>query len=147
MTHASSPAWSDGRLRVWDAATGALIAAIKMHDAAIAGIAIAADTGRIVSGASDGTVRMATFFADTTSLVRNARAHTVRCLTPNERIKYHVEDAPPRWCITGAGNELDSHQEKWRPLWPYRSIEWRGWLAARDRGQTQPQPPSELSGE
>lgn len=140
-------AWSDGRLRVWDAATGALIAAIKMHDAAIAGIAIAADTGRIVSGASDGTVRMATFFADTTSLVRNARAHTVRCLTPSERIKYHVEDAPPRWCITGAGNESDSDQEKWRPLWPYRSIEWRGWLAARDRGQTQPQPPSELSGE
>jgi WD40 repeat protein len=139
--------WSDGRLRVWDAAKGALIAAIKMHDAAIVGIAVAADTGRVVSGANDGTVHMATFFADTVSSVRHARALAVRCLTPNEHVKYHLENAPPRWCITGAGKELESDDEKWRPLWPYRSPEWRRWLVARDQGQTLPLPASETAGE
>ncbi len=139
--------WSDGRLRVWDTATGALIAAIKMHKAAIAGLAVAAETEQVVTGAGDGTVRMATFFADTASLVRKARAQAVVCLTPNERVKYHLADAPPRWCLTGAGNERQRDQEKWRPLWPYRSVEWRRWLAARDQGQTQPLPRSEVVGE
>jgi WD40 repeat protein len=139
--------WSDGHLRVWDVSTGALIVDIKMHDAAIAGIALAADTGRVVSGASDGTVRVATFFADTPSVVRKAQMQAVRCLTPKERVKYHLEDAPPRWCICGADNGLESSQEKWRPLWPYRSAEWRRWLAARDQGQNLPPPPSEMAGE
>lgn len=139
--------WSDGYLRVWDTATGALIAAIKMHKAAIAGIAVAADSERVVTGAADGTVRMASFFGDTASLVRNARAQAVVCLTRTERVKYHLAEAPPRWCITGAGEERENDQAKWRPLWPYRSVEWRRWLSARDQGQTQPLPPSEMMGE
>jgi WD40 repeat protein len=132
--------WSDGSLRIWDVGTGALIATIKMHDASVAGIAFAADTGRVVSGASDGTVRMATFFANTASLVWQARAQAVRCLTPAQRVKYHLEDVPPRWCITGAGEELESDVEKWRPLWPYQAADWRSWLIAQDRGQTLPPP-------
>jgi WD40 repeat protein len=139
--------WSDGRLRVWDSTTGALIAAIKMHKTAIAGIAVAAGTERVVSGAGDGTVRMATFFPDTASLVRSARTQAVLCLTPNERVKYHLADAPPRWCITGAGEEGENDPQKWRPLWPYRSVEWRRWLTGHDQGQAQPLPPSEMAGE
>ncbi len=139
--------WSDGHLQIWDVATKALIANIKMHGAAVVGIAVATDTGQVASGASDGTVRIATFFADTASLVRQARTQEVRCLTPKEQVKYHLEDAPPRWCITGAGNELDSNEEKWRPVWPYRSVQWRHWLVARDQGQTLPLPKSEMEGE
>ena len=132
--------WSDGRMRIWDAATGELITNIAMHDAPISGVAVATSGGRMVATASDGRARIATYFADTASLVGRAKADATRCLTPEQRIKFHLDAAPPRWCITGGGREQEADPARWQPLWPYLTVEWRKWLQATDRGEKVPLP-------
>ncbi len=127
--------WNDGQLRIWQVSTGALIASTKLHDATIAGLSVAAGTGQVVTGGSDGSVRMSTLFADTDSLVRQARLRAVRCLSPEERLTYHLPETPPRWCITGASKEAEHDPANWQPLWPYNSEDWRRWLIATDRGE------------
>lgn len=68
------------------------------------------------------------------------RASAARCLTLEQRQQNFLTLEPPRWCITGAGNELQRDPEKWRPLWPYTRGSWRDWLTARDRGEEPPLP-------
>jgi WD40 repeat protein len=73
-------------------------------------------------------------------IIELAKARVARCLTPGERAAAFLPEAPPRWCITGAGLETEKDADKWRPKWPYLGAQWLQWLLARDRGEDHPLP-------
>ena len=48
----------DGTVRLWDAASGACLHVLTGHTAAVLGVGLSADGGRVASGGADGTVRL-----------------------------------------------------------------------------------------
>lgn len=80
--------------------------------------------------------------ASVAELTRTARIAAPRCLTPDQRRAFFLPEAPPRWCITGAGLEAEKDPGKWTGKWPYHTAEWRSWLAAREEGKDLPMPVS-----
>ncbi len=68
-------------------------------------------------------------------LVGLAKSAAPRCLSPDQRRRFQLPPEPPRWCVTGVGNEGETDRANWKPLWPYDREEWIAWLEARDRGE------------
>ena len=64
----------DGSVRVWDAATGALVRRLEGHTGWVRAVAVAPDGAWVVSGGDDGTVRL--WDAATGALVRTLEGHT-----------------------------------------------------------------------
>jgi WD40 repeat protein len=48
-----------------------------------------------------------------------------RGMTAAERERFFLDPLPPSWCITGPGRSQESDPEKWAPLWPYDTDDWR----------------------
>ncbi len=74
------------------------------------------------------------------ALCPNGARVVPRCLTPEQLDAAFLPPEPPRWCVTGPGNEAETDPALWEPKWPYHTPEWRDWLVARDRGEDPPLP-------
>jgi WD40 repeat protein len=72
-------------------------------------------------------------------LLDKAQEMAPRCLSVEERRRYFLDPAPPRWCITGPGLEGEANERNWKPVSPYRTLEWRRWLVS----QSLPRKPTE----
>ena len=118
---------SDNTARIWDAATGKLIGVLRGHRDMVFGAAFSPNGARVVTASKDDTVRIWRWFASTQDLVDEMKRIVPRCLTLDERLKAFLEPEPPAWCI---------EMEKW----PYRSQEWKDWLAAKRANAARPMP-------
>jgi WD40 repeat protein len=104
--------------------------------------AFSSDGHRVVTASFDRTAQVWQVFPDTQSLVDDAKARVPRCLTQAQRARFFLRPEPPRWCITGGGQESEQDPLKWQPKWPYQTDQWREWLIAADQGRTSRLPPS-----
>ena len=83
---------------------------------------------RVVTGSSDGIVRLWGVFADTSELISAARRVVPRCLTAEQRqASFFLPAAPPAWCIEMA-------------KWPYQTAAWKAWLTEQRAGKNPPLP-------
>jgi len=69
--------------------------------------AISPDGRRIVTTSKDGSARLWRAFASTQELINSAKIELPRCLKPEQRRRFGLDGAPPRWCRT---------LSKWPPL-------------------------------
>jgi WD40 repeat protein len=123
---------ADNTARVWDAATGKQLARLEhgdqVYSAAWSSLPPNADGAVLIITASlEGSARLWRVFASTQDLVNAAKDHVRRCLSPTQRRRYFLSDAPPLWCVE-------------RRLWPYHTEDWQAWLAARSLGREVPLP-------
>lgn len=80
------------------------------------------------------------YVRDPDQFIASAQNEATRCLTTEQRRTNFLSLEPPRWCITGPGREQEADPASWRPMWPYRSDNWRDWLISRDQGGDTPIP-------
>jgi hypothetical protein len=116
----------DNTARLWDAATGKLVATLEGHTDAVRVVAFSPDGARVLTGFLDNTARLWPVFSSAQALVEEVKASAPRCLTPAQRESFHLGTPPPLWCAA-------------RHLWPFADAEppAAGWderlLAAWDR--------------
>ena len=94
----------DSTARLWQAATGKPLATLSGHTGTITTVAFSPN-GQVLTGSSDSTARLWEALA-TQSLIQKARSGLPRRLTPDQRQRFHLAPAPPRWCYS-------------MKLWPY----------------------------
>jgi hypothetical protein len=96
----------DNTAKVWDAATFAELAVLKGHTSevtslgTVTSVAVTPDGARIVTGSGDRTARVWEVFTVGQALVAEAQGIAPRCLTTEQRQRYHLTAAHPRWCDT-----------------------------------------------
>jgi WD40 repeat protein len=113
------------RVDVWDVATGKSVASLKHKDTILSASWDRAGH-RIVTASRDHTARIWPV-PETQALVNSAKNDAPRCLTQKERERAFLDPAPPAWCIEAA-------------KWPYRSPDWKEWLAFQRHDPTVPLP-------
>jgi hypothetical protein len=95
----------DNTARLWEAATGKAVATLSGHTLRVNAVAFSPDGKLVLTGSNDNTARLWELLA-TQSLIREAKSSLPRCLTRDQRQRFHLPPAPPRWCIS-------------MKLWPY----------------------------
>lgn len=103
-------------------------------------MAISGDGTRLLSAELKGKIFVWTLPARGPARVTAARQAVPRCLTTLQLETAGLDPVPPRWCITGPEHVAEADPSKWNGKWPYRTQDWRNWLAARDRRETPPWP-------
>jgi WD40 repeat protein len=129
--------------------TGSVLTPVWQSTEHLDDIVMSYDGARIAS--ADGQeVSVYSTAQDPQSSIDHAIESTSRCLSTDQRRRFFLDDAPPRWCITGPGLEHEPNSTKWKPRWPYQGPEWRNWLLAANAafvaGRLPPQlPPNPLT--
>jgi WD40 repeat protein len=95
----------DTTARLWEAATGKPVATLSGHTGSVYAVAFSPDGTLVLTGSDDTTARLWEALP-TQSLIREAKSTLPRCLTPDQRQRFHLAAAPPRWCYS-------------MKLWPY----------------------------
>jgi WD40 repeat protein len=96
---------ADNTARLWEAATGKPVATLSGHTIGVRVVAFSPDGKLVLTGSGDNTARLWELLA-TQALIREAKSSLPRCLTPDQRQRFHLALAAPRWCIS-------------MKLWPY----------------------------
>jgi WD40 repeat protein len=96
----------DNTARLWDAATGMVVATLAGHTGAVEAAAFSPDGTRVLTGSQDNTARVWSVSKSAQDLVNIVRTSVPRCLTPVQREAFHLGTPPPRWCYQ-------------RNLWPF----------------------------
>lgn len=123
-------AGQDGTVRIWDGASGEELELFQKSPVPGASepvrSAVYSPDGRRFAAAGVDTVVRVYDTPEAPPLdLTLAKSALRRCLTPQQREAYFLSSAlPPRWCITGVGLERQP-AAKWRPLWPYHTLDWR----------------------
>ncbi|MGE0023758.1 MAG: hypothetical protein AB7S70_09035, partial [Hyphomicrobium sp.] len=96
----------DKTARIWETDTGKELDRLE-HPLAIESVAFSGDDEWIATTSSgDGSAFVWRVRPGVRALVEHAKSQVTRCLTPEQRARYFVAEAPPPWCV------------KLR-LWPY----------------------------
>jgi WD40 repeat protein len=95
----------DSTARLWDAATGAAVATLEGHTDAVNPVAFSPDGKRVLTGSEDNTARLWPVFSSAQDVVDEVKASAPRCLTPEQRKRFHLREVS-RWCYA-------------RNLWPH----------------------------
>ena len=131
----------DGTVRVWEASTGMQIGEpLQGNGSEVISANYSADGKRIIATSTGENVRFWQMLALSPETVAEAKTLVSRCLAQEERRRFFLPAAPPRWCISGPGRETEKDAAKWAPKWPYDGPQWRNWLTRRDAGETPPLP-------
>lgn len=147
---------NDGTAKVWDVATGEVVATLEGHGAAlrppmlnnltrtdipevffyraVTSATLSPDERQLVTTSADGTARIWPFFRTTQALVDHVKDQAVRCLTPDQRRTYRLDTEPPEWCAE-------------RGRWPFDNQAWKLWLKAKRAGASISMPQSTASHE
>ena len=127
---------------IWDAETGQRIAVLKGHLYGVRGMAFNKAFTEILTLSGNYEAWIWPVFPTTQQHVTHLKKTVPRCLTLAERRQFHLSPLPPRWCITGVGNEEERDPTKWQPKLPYASPDWVKWQLARNDGKL-PEVPDE----
>jgi len=127
-----------------DGATGQNVNVLKGHEKRVTAAAYSGGGLSVATASFDGTARIWSILPTTQALVDDVKTRVPRCLTPGQRQQFHLGDAPPRWCITGAARTQEADKDKWQGLWPFDSAAWRDWLAAADAARARGGPLPEI---
>jgi WD40 repeat protein len=95
----------DKTARLWDAATGTAEATLEGHTDSVTAVAFSPDGERVLTGAKDRTARLWPVFSSPQDVVDEVKSSIPRCLTPEERKRFHLREVS-RWCYV-------------RNLWPH----------------------------
>lgn len=123
-------------VRMWQSLTGKLLATFKL-DIGKENINSAksnSEGNAILITTAEGSLLKYKILPDTQQLVDYVKRKLPFCLTTVLMKKFYLQPIPPRWCITGPGNEKVTRKE-WKGKWPYNTVEWKGWLSAKDSGK------------
>jgi WD40 repeat protein len=96
----------DKTARVWDPATGEVMATLVGHTASVRAVTFSPDGTRVLTGSWDNTARLWSVFKSAQDLLNAVRTTVPRCLTSMQREAFHLGTPPPRWCYE-------------RNLWPF----------------------------
>ena len=83
----------------------AILATLDGHKAAVNAVAFSPDGKRVLTGSGDKTARLWHSFSSAQAVVDEVKASVPRCLTPDERKRFHLREVS-RWCYA-------------RNLWPH----------------------------
>ena len=92
--------------RLWDAASGKVVASLAGHTDSVTAVAFSPDGTRVLTGSQDNTARLWPVFKHVHDLIDIVKTSAPRCLTPMQREAFHLATPPPRWCFE-------------RDLWPF----------------------------
>lgn len=95
------------------------------------GIDYESEDRKVILLGGSGALHSLNLDEDLPRLVRSERKLAKVCLTPQERATYQLQVDPPRWCITGAGRELQREKSEWVGVPPFDSPEWQDRLLER----------------
>jgi WD40 repeat protein len=95
----------DQTARLWDAATGAAVATFEGHSGTVYAVAFSPDGKRVLTGSYDHTARLWPVFSSAQEVIDEVKATLPRCLTSEERTRFHLREVS-RWCYA-------------RNLWPH----------------------------
>jgi len=98
-------------LRIWDAATGAVIASLRGHTATVTGVAFTPDGARIVSSSADATLRVWDAGARVTRLTLRGHEGTVTAVAVSpdgKRIASGGQDKTVRLWDAATGREIST---------------------------------------
>src|SRR5262249_37500128 len=90
----------DNTARLWEVSSGREIARFLGHDKRLNTAAFSSDGRFVVTSSTDKTAQIWDAFIETQELVDIAKNTVQRCLTENEREKFHLTGSVPRWCYT-----------------------------------------------
>jgi WD40 repeat protein len=95
----------DKTARLWDVATGTAVATLEGHGDPVFSVAFSPSGTRVLTGSWDNTARLWSVFASSQAEIDEVKASIPRCLTPEERDRFHLREVS-RWCYA-------------RNLWPH----------------------------
>jgi WD40 repeat protein len=90
---------SDNGVQLWDLAAGHEIAHLESASS-MPSIAATHDHSRIILAYEDSTVRIWPLLPSGQNLIDEVKTTVPRCLTKQERERYHLSPEPPPWCYT-----------------------------------------------
>jgi TIR domain-containing protein/WD40 domain-containing protein len=104
----------DNRARLWQTSNGTPVATLSGHSGPVMAVAFSLDGKLVLTGSTDNTVRLWQALP-TQSLIREAKSMLPRCLTPDQRQKFHLVPAAPRWCHIMNLWPYDDHSPPYTP--------------------------------
>jgi WD40 repeat protein len=129
---------------IFDAETGEDVDVLRGHEKRVTAAAHDGAGYDVATASADDTARLWRLQPTTQGLVDDVKTRVPRCLTLEQRRKFHLSDEPPRWCITGAASAHQGTKDKWQGLWPFDGAAWKDWLAAADAARAHGGTPPEL---
>jgi len=82
---------NDKTARVWDVASGRMLALLEGHTGPVNWAVFSADGSRVITASDDYAARVWRIFPNTQSLIDYAKAHVPRQLTPEQRRVFFVD--------------------------------------------------------
>lgn len=130
---------SDNSVQLWSVETDMVIKSSYISKGLLTSVALSADGRHIVSASkaqpslNNRTIQY--WNVPEFTLIERVQNSMPRCLTKSERSSYFLSLQPPRWCITGVGQETEKDPNLWQPKYPYHTKAWKEWLLAKDAGK------------
>jgi WD domain, G-beta repeat/PDZ domain len=105
----------DNTVRLWDAASGKEIARFDGHQNRIRSAVFSSDGSRLLTASLDNTARLWDAFATAQDLIDRSKINAQRCLTSQERERFHLSSSVPHWCYSMKKPPFDTALPP--PLW------------------------------
>ena len=88
----------DNTARLWSTHSGEFLYAFEMHKGGLNHVEFSPDGTQIVTASSDGNANIWKNYISTQGVVDYAIKRLKKCLTPEQRKRFYLNETPPFWC-------------------------------------------------